>query len=54
MTVKKKLVVSFIFLAGFVVTGISIVRYIIFDRASDLNFTCELDPDAFEILRMNM
>lgn len=46
MTVKKKLIICFIFLAGFFVTGISIARYIFWMRASDLNFTCELHPNA--------
>lgn len=41
MNKKKKLVISFIFLAGFAVTGISIARFIVFDRASETNFTCE-------------
>lgn len=53
MTVKKKLIVCFIFLAGFLVTGISIARYLFYVRASDLNFTCKLYPNALEILRTN-
>lgn len=41
MTQKKKLLISFIFLAGFVVTGISIARFVVFEQASEANFTCE-------------
>lgn len=40
MTVKKKLLVAFIFLAGFIVTGISIARLIVFTHATETNFTC--------------
>lgn len=43
MNGKKKLTVSFIFLAGLLVTGISIARYVAFERASVAelsNFTC--------------
>ncbi|KAL2278992.1 hypothetical protein FJTKL_13983 [Diaporthe vaccinii] len=39
MTVRKKLVIAFIFLAGFVVTGISIARFTVFFQAKDANFT---------------
>ncbi|KAK2606579.1 hypothetical protein N8I77_005319 [Diaporthe amygdali] len=39
MTFKKKLVVAFIFLAGFVVTGISIARFVVFKQANQANFT---------------
>ncbi|KAG6358111.1 hypothetical protein INS49_013995 [Diaporthe citri] len=39
MTVRKKLVIAFIFLAGFVVTGISIARFTVFFQAMDANFT---------------
>lgn len=41
MTVRKKLVIAFIFLAGFVVTGISIARFTVFFQAKDANFTCK-------------
>lgn len=41
MTVKRKLVVVFIFLAGFIVTGISIARFRAFTQATEPNFTCE-------------
>ncbi|KAJ0124256.1 hypothetical protein J7T55_005594 [Diaporthe amygdali] len=39
MTFKKKLVVAFIFLAGFVVTGISIARFVVFKQTDQANFT---------------
>lgn len=42
MNYKKKLTVSFIFMAGFLVTGISIARYVLFEKASEANFTCKL------------
>lgn len=41
MTTKKKLLVVFIFLAGFVVTGISIARLVVFTQATEENFTCK-------------
>lgn len=41
MTFKKKLLVAFIFLAGFIVTGISIARLIVFTQPAATNFTCK-------------
>lgn len=41
MTVRKKLVIAFIFLAGFVVTGISIGRFTVFFQSKDADFTCK-------------
>lgn len=41
MTVKRKLVVAFIFLAGFLVTGISIARLQALHQATETNFTCK-------------
>lgn len=41
MTLKKKLLVAFIFLAGFIVTGISIARLIVFTQPAESNFTCK-------------
>lgn len=46
MTQKRKLLVSFIFFAGFAVTGISIARFVVFNEASEANFTCELLSSA--------
>jgi hypothetical protein len=41
MNTQKKLIVTFAFLAGFVVTAISITRLVVFERAAESNFTCK-------------
>lgn len=54
MDLKKRLGVAFIFLAGFVVTGISIARLVTIKRASETNFTCERAPSHPEAAPANI